>query len=50
MTLAVGVEDRFQVALEPEDEEAIQTVGDLVVPVERLLLAKASAPTSALPR
>ncbi len=30
MTLAIEVEDHFRVALDPEDEEAIATVGDLV--------------------
>lgn len=30
LTLAVEVENRFRVALDPEDEEGITTVGDLV--------------------
>lgn len=35
--LAVEVENHFRVCLEPEDEEAIQTVGDLVVVVREKL-------------
>jgi len=34
LTLAVEVENRFAVCLDPEDEEAIATVGDLVAAVE----------------
>lgn len=30
MTLVVAVEDRFEIILEPEDEEAIETVNDLL--------------------
>lgn len=30
LTLAVEVENRFRICLEEEDEEAIETVGDLV--------------------
>lgn len=37
LTLAVAVEDRFRIRLEPEDEEAIRTVGDLVRVVEAKL-------------
>lgn len=37
MTLAVEVENRFRVAIDPQDEEQIATVEDLVVAVERLL-------------
>lgn len=40
LTLAVEVENRFQVALEPEDEEEISTVQDLVEAVERRLREK----------
>ena len=35
MTLAAEVENHFRVILEPEDEEAIATVGDLVDLVRR---------------
>jgi len=37
LTLAVEVEDRFRVALDEEDEAAIETVGDLVAVVGRKL-------------
>lgn len=37
LTLAAEVENRFQVALEPEDDAAIVTVGDLVAALERRL-------------
>ncbi len=40
LTLAVEVEDLFRVKLEPEDEAGLETVGDLVVLVERKLAAK----------
>lgn len=43
LTLAVEVENRFRVALEPEDEEEIETVRDLVEAVERRLAEKVSA-------
>lgn len=36
LSLAVAVEDRFEVCLDAADEAAIRTVGDL----ERILLAK----------
>ncbi len=39
LTLAVAVENRFRVILEPEDEAAVVTVGDLV----RALARKMSA-------
>ncbi|MGE5234292.1 MAG: acyl carrier protein [Acidobacteriota bacterium] len=39
LTLAVEVENRFRVRLEPEDEAAIDTVGDLVAAVGRKLAA-----------
>lgn len=42
LTLAVEVEDLFRVKLEPEDEAGLETVGDLVVLVERKLAAKES--------
>jgi acyl carrier protein len=34
LTLAVAVEDHFHICLEPEDEEGIRTIGDLVRVVE----------------
>ena len=34
LTLAVEVENRFRICLEPEDEEGIATVGDLASVVE----------------
>ncbi len=37
LTLAVEVENRFEVCLDPQDEEAITTIGDLVDAVERKL-------------
>lgn len=37
LTLAVEVENLFRVCLEPEDEAAILTVGDLVATVRRKL-------------
>lgn len=37
LTLAVEVENRFQIRLEPEVEAEIETVGDLVDVVGRLL-------------
>ena len=42
LTLAIEVEDRFRVALDPEDEAAIVTVGDLVAVVGRKLAARAA--------
>lgn len=33
--LAIEVENHFRICLEPEDEEAIQTVADLVSAIER---------------
>ena len=39
MTLAMEVEDRFEVCLDEEDEEAIVTVADLVGVVRRKLAA-----------
>ena len=42
LTLAVEVENLFRVKLEPEDEAGLETVGDLVVLVERKLAAKES--------
>jgi acyl carrier protein len=40
LTLAIEVEDRFRVALDEEDEAAIETVGDLVALVGRKLAAR----------
>lgn len=37
LTLAVEVENRFRVCLDERDEEAIETVGDLVAAVRRKL-------------
>lgn len=37
LTLAVEVENRFQICLEPEDEAGIVTVGDLAAAVARKL-------------
>lgn len=37
LTLAVEVENRFRVRLDPDDEAAIDTVGDLVATVARKL-------------
>ena len=39
LSLAVAVEDRFEVCLDAADEAAIRTIGDL----ERVLLAKLEA-------
>lgn len=39
LTLAVEVENRFRVCLEPADEQAIVTVADLVQAIERCLVA-----------
>jgi len=37
LTLAVEVEDRFQICIDPESESQIVTVGDLVAAVRRKL-------------
>jgi len=37
LTLAVEVENRFRICLDPETEAAIETVGDLVREVGRLV-------------
>ena len=39
MTLAMEVEDHFEICLDEEDEEAIMTVADLVDTVRRKLAA-----------
>jgi acyl carrier protein len=44
LTLAIEVEDRFRVALDQEDETAIETVGDLVAAVGRKLAAREAEP------
>jgi acyl carrier protein len=44
LTLAIEVEDRFQVTLDQEDEAAIETVGDLVALVGRKLAARGAGP------
>jgi acyl carrier protein len=41
LTLAIEVENRFQICLEQEDEAAIRTVGDLVETIHRKLEAEA---------
>jgi acyl carrier protein len=46
LTLAVEVENRFRIRLEPDEEAAIETVGDLVALVEKKLAAE---PAGALP-
>lgn len=43
LTLAVEVENHFRVALEPEDEATIVTVGDLAAVVAGKLIAEGSA-------
>jgi acyl carrier protein len=40
LTLAVEVENLFRVKLEPEDEAELQTIGDLVVVVQRKLAGR----------
>lgn len=35
LTLAIEIENHFRIALEEEDEESIETVGDLVDVIER---------------
>lgn len=45
LTLAVEVENRFRVRLDPPDEERIRTVGDLAAIVAEKLGGAASAPT-----
>jgi acyl carrier protein len=42
LTLAVEVENRFRVRLEPDEETSIATVGDLVALIERKLAARGS--------
>lgn len=37
LTLVVGIEDRFQISLDPEDEAGVDTVEDLVALVEAKL-------------
>ncbi len=44
LTLAVEVENRFRVRLEPEEEGAVVTVGDLVALVRRKLEQAGTAP------
>ena len=44
LTLSFEIENHFDVDLEPEDETAIVTVGDLADTIERLLLATADGP------
>jgi acyl carrier protein len=41
--LAVEVENHFRICLEPEDEEAIETVGDLVTIVQAKLAEEPTA-------
>lgn len=40
MTLAMEVEDRFRICLDEDDEEAIETVGDLAAIIARKLVAR----------
>ncbi len=35
LTLVVGIEDRFRICLDEQDEAAIQTVGDLLEVIRR---------------
>jgi len=44
LTLAVEVENRFRVRLEPDEEAAILTVGDLIQTVARKLAAGEAGP------
>lgn len=46
LTLAVEVENRFRIALEPEDELGIVTVADLVETVSRRLAAQDASPAA----
>lgn len=46
LTLVVGIEDRFEIVLEPEDEAGLRTVDD-VVSVIQAKLASASEPAHA---
>jgi len=43
LVLAAEVENHFRVALDPEDDAAIRTVGDLVATIERKLGEEAPA-------
>lgn len=43
LTLAVAVEDRFEICLDEDEEAEIATVGDLVALVRRKLAAKEGA-------
>ena len=40
LTLAVEVENRFRICLQPENEARISTVGDLVREIERELVSR----------
>jgi acyl carrier protein len=40
LTLAAEVENRFEIALDPEDEAGIATVGDLVATIEAKLAGR----------
>jgi len=40
MTLAMEVENHFRICLDEEDEEGIETIGDLVVAIESKLTAE----------
>jgi acyl carrier protein len=40
LTLVVAIEDTFEVVLEPEDEEAVVTLDDVVAVVARALEAR----------
>ena len=44
LTLAVEVENRFRICLDPSNEARIETVGDLVAEVGRQLARRANDP------
>jgi acyl carrier protein len=43
LTLSFEVEDHFEIILEPNDEAAIVTVGDLIDTIDRLLTQDSSS-------
>jgi len=43
LTLIVELENHFRICFEPDDEQGIQTVGDLVAVIARLLLEERPA-------
>ena len=44
LTLAFEIENHFEIILEPDDERAITTVGDLADTIERLLATSEEFP------